>query len=737
MSGPSVQATISAVDQATAVLNQFARNVQHLSRNINAGAKEATAASAGYVAGVGRMASHTETAQSRISRSMAAIATSFGLTGLAVGSLLSKITSVAKELSDITSKMQAYGDVSRGVIEKMNVAMGSRPISGYTRPQDFARATYAAARANLNDEQSLAAAEEGVKFGDVIGLGAEEATERLLAYGHSKNFFKDAQGRTVSADQLSVAELRRQLKELRGQFIQLARVYAGSERKLLEIQSQVAPMGEASALPPEVQDAMMVMAAQKGMEATARKHLRGIIAKATPTQEAMALMFSAGLDPAKYMTINREAIEAENLIKGYEARFGTLNKRARRGVAESVDQFKRGEIDQSTYLRKQAEALQQTGVKSLEDAARASKAVIRQQAGFVQQYDLTAELRDARERGVMTAGYAKARFGIESGSTALAIVDRLDRTIEEVRAMRLKQSGVDVADQADVTRQASFGFQATAFWNNLTALIGRLFEPYEATITAALGKLNDWIEAINGASLEARKLAADLALAVGALAAFRTALFAKDFFSGTRGAPGAIAKEAAKDAALVGGRTGLGALGPLGWMAAAGWFAYDIADALSDGELSRSGSTTERIAKIRKKLERDDLLPHERVGYQVQLGQLEEYQKALDAETERQAIYNKVWGKAPTQAGGPNVWAGGVSGGVEGIGPNNIAQQVQVSGEAEVITNSRIEVGLKPEIIDIINKAQMGLSGDSKLGRSLSGSNGVDKATSATALPPI
>lgn len=59
-------------------------------------------------------------------------------------------------------------------------------------------------------------------------------------------------------------------------------------------------------------------------------------------------------------------------------------------------------------------------------------------------------------------------------------------------------------------------------------------------------------------------------------------------------------------------------------------------------------------------------------------------------------------------------------------------QPVQVSGEAEVIMNSRIDVGLKPEVLDIIHRARVGLS-DARMGSSVP--QGVGKASPDVLLP--
>lgn len=60
-------------------------------------------------------------------------------------------------------------------------------------------------------------------------------------------------------------------------------------------------------------------------------------------------------------------------------------------------------------------------------------------------------------------------------------------------------------------------------------------------------------------------------------------------------------------------------------------------------------------------------------------------------------------------------------------------QPVQVSGEAEVVMNSRIDVGLKPEVLDIINKARIGLNSDHRLGSSVP--QGIGKASADVPLP--
>lgn len=750
MSSPSITATISAVDQASAIIQNFARNAKTMADQLNKVATSAGVASGKTNGALNDMARNTSRVAGKIHADSLGIAASFGIMAGGATAALRKIVEISKEISTLTSKMKAYGGASEKAVQNILTTGSSTDVRGYQGGMTgYTRAAYAATRANLSPEAAEVAAKHGVKFGDLINTESGDATEKLLQYGNMTNAFRDKDGKAVTADKLTVKELDRQLADLRGRYIQLARRMPGKESDIFEYTKMAGPAATAMNMDKDTFNAFMLLQANKGISGSqGGVYMRRIAQSGIPTAKGVQAAVGLGLDPAKYMEINTEPMEADNINKALESKFGKLNDATKKGVKTAVDRFKAGETDAVAYSKELSEAVGHSGKKSLQDRERAMKAVYESMLPFVTGYNATQEFGDAAKKGA-GPGYMRARFGIEAATGALAIVVQdFKGTIDALRKERESTSGAKVAQDADVKRQDSFGFQWERFTNGLTAMTQRLFGPWENVAKTVLQGLNFFIDAVNSSSDAVRKFAGATVAAATVMGAIKGAGVVKDTVRGVVGGGVGSTVAGAATGATVGGivRAGIkGAVrtvGRAGVVGAGMWIADEIIEGAIDSLYSNpllNDADTEakqkKLAQLRKQIKG---APADATGmgavtvkrWQAEAEKLEgELSNRRQAETRGQFNENmkpRAWPGTDARdwsIPGPRTPAG------EYGAPASQQSNVTVAGEAS-ITN---EIVVRPEAtqmfwLEVERKiGQSAMTLRDKMGTSNGGTNGTSQ----------
>lgn len=528
MGNPSVTATISAHDQATAVIMQFAQNARKAAYDLEKafhGAGNKAGADMRKMAAEGNAAANQLRGHAEGMRSNAlVIAGGFtALAGAARGAY-QQIRQISGEISELTGRMQAYGGASRETAEAIRQLARVQGVQGPGGQKGMMEAAYAGQKANLSPDAAKRVAKYGQQYARLVGANsAGEGMEQLLQLVAMDGGFRDEKGNEVTPDKLSPEAVERAIAKRLGEYITEARRLPGKESDIFEFKKMAGPEMAQLNVPPEVQQAFQIAMAQKGITGShAGTYARGIFARAMPTAKGLQAQRTLGVDAMEYATLDKEMITKESVVEGLQTRFGTLNEKTVAGLEKAIaDYQKRG--DGKRLSDNMAQALTHSGVKQLVDAEKGRKAVQEQLGMYVKDYDVLREIQDAKSKGA-GAAYFKNRFGIESGTGAAAVAvfaEYMKTLVPELRKEKQETDFPKVAEEAEQTFQSTFGAQLKRAEENFKSLVDGMFQPWESTATGALYAINSVIEAFNGSSESARRLGSEYVALAGAVAALK------------------------------------------------------------------------------------------------------------------------------------------------------------------------------------------------------------------------
>lgn len=515
MANPTVTAIISATDRASPVIQQLGAN----SRAI-AGMVERSFSALGKSGGAFKTLEQSAASlEAKLTRHFGNIAA--GITGMATAATVAtrKILDISKPLSEIESRIVAFGGASpeqAAAIREAATRIGTKLPGG---PTAFMQAGESSVRANIpagavNDVAPLA-----MLYANMTRQDAGAALDALVQLTNMQKNFRDANGKPASAAELPPDVVTAAMKKTLGEYMSLSQKLPGKESDFQELMKMAGPAFEAAKLSRAERDAAILTLAEAGITGSnAGTYMRSVVSRDALTKKSYAAIQQVGLNYMDYAAIDPAKMNLTNYKKSLETTVGTLRPATAKAIdAAFADLQKSRNVDQ--FVARVGEGLKNQGRKSLMDdafARRAAQDSLRPQVSRMDNMRLIADLAKS-EAGM---GVIKLVYGLEAGTAVQEIVNSIDKytawrnRLDQEYATTKPEATVDRAQEA---YQNSFAAQWDRLKANLDALVEKVWRPWEAAATGAVAKINAMIEGLDGVISSAGRFAGALAAAAVAV----------------------------------------------------------------------------------------------------------------------------------------------------------------------------------------------------------------------------
>lgn len=692
--------------------------------------------------------------------------------------------SYEKKFDDELNRMRAFTNVDRGTADEIRRFANSEGVKWRGGALGFVEAAGSALRAGLSDtgpelrrQLIIPLAKLGQQFGDLVRTDAGSGMEQALQLAEMMRVFKDPKsGKTLSvteyAERYGADDTVKQFKSVMGGYLRLARLLPGKESDIYEYLKYAGPTAASTKEGFQNIATLSAMLANAGITGSrAGTYVRGMISRGSvPSAVAVDALMASGFTPDQYyqfMKFDPNNISTNGFVAAIQNRFGKLTPKLQNAIKASIEKFKESpDTDISKATQDIAAAIMaipkdqrfatkgnvQRGV--FNDPAKVSAWLQKQLFLGVESFSLVSMLQmidaakaaDIAKQGKLTEnspsiGLVRKLFGIESGTAALAILNQdIASWIKKVENA-LSDKGNEGKtpqqqwDEAFATRLESFGQKVDRTASNIAASFDEMFRRVEGPANGLLDTVNflaqEFIRANNAVKAFATGAFAAATVMgiiggirlVGGLAAGAAGGAAAGVAGGVLGGAAVGGGAGAALGAAARGVAGFGAMRMMGWAGLA-YMSYELLKDVPWGNAigGEDRERMDRIEELRKRIADAD-----RPGLSgMARNRVSDWRRELRA---LEAAGGSPWDKDAVVLAPGNAAKLGLG----QMGQSGLPQSVQVSGEAELVLNNRIDVGLKPEVLDIINKARIGLNSDHRLGSSVP--QGVGKASPDVPLP--
>jgi hypothetical protein len=605
LSNPTITATINLTDNASAAIGNLAKQAAAVTNSVNQSMKNMVPSNV-------------------MNGAMAGIKGAFS--GMAEHAI-SQVRKVMTELSELRSRMEAFGGSSR---EQAKAIIDQSLINGPKLPggaKGFADASYSAMKANFTDKQAPIVAREGVLFAQATKLEPAQATEDLVKLAGIWGMLTDKEGKRTTADKVEPERLSGILKQVRGRYIMESQKLPGKETDLLEFYKYFGPVAAQLGLSPAEQQAWALTQAQGGVGGShAGVYARGATSRiAAPSSKARGALSSVGLQLDDFVTVDKDNLDADAKVKAIKQKLPGLEKEISERIKRAYEKGKSGELSYSQMTDEVAKAIESSkkdNGKDLVSKDKAAKTANDVSVTSIKNVDVMGLMRRLKEIGAGPPVY-KAVFGIESGTgAAIANQNNVSDVSDDLKKDHTPSNYEQVANQAEAAMKESLDAATKRLTESLMATGVRLMQPFEEVMTKAANVISTFTDVIREASEPTRTfMGAMVALgAGGVMVSFGTQMLrvvGAMMGVATNGnlAAAALGRVAASGAApMVGGVAGkagaagaAGLLGTVGWLGAGLYLSYLAARAAPT--IGENGAT--RLGKGPKKWqpEYEDLAP--------------------------------------------------------------------------------------------------------------------------------
>ncbi|QCK87244.1 hypothetical protein E8L99_16510 [Phreatobacter aquaticus] len=612
MSNPSVTATVSAVDNATAVFLKVAQEAKRLSdafkqigaANIQIGGIDQAASKVGAL---NTALGHTVTMQSRLASGFRAIGTSVGASlGGVIASLPVQMARVAREMDTIRTDLNVFGDVSGPDLARAEaIARNSRALT----PEGYAgnmRGIMELIKAGIPQASAASALDHVQMYARMTGQPMAKAAEELAQIVFMQRQVRAETERTVGegrnrrtyrvGDQIPVElatsnEVQTAFTETSGRLLRVNRLAPGGMQQTAQFYKFAQPAAHGFQVPADQLDAMGIALARNGiMGAEAGNALRSGWARlASPRGPGRTALAANGIRWEDVVSIDPTLINARGFNSALESRIGRLSPQHRRRFEADFAKYQAdlatARALQDPEARKNAEnaaleaqrerlgaSLQATGDRRFSDRAKQQNFLSTYMSNAATQVDLIKMIRQLKEKGAGIGAFNNI-FGQEMGSRLFAMpieqLDSIQGELEKQRAAEVFAEARRKLFEAFTTSLNDLGSATNSFLDRITKPFTDVLTPMFNRAAAGLKSLTGSLTDTQAMALGAGSVIAGLATSIGLL---RGAVALLGLGGAGAGAAGGIGAAA--------GAAGVAISGLIGWIGGLGVAASLVAERL-------------------------------------------------------------------------------------------------------------------------------------------------------------